>query len=74
MTFPVDFVSHVVSRVPASPGDLELDALFEDQGVCWLPIDEMFALEWATYWRCFPTQPLLSIAEEQQAEMCSPLT
>ena len=30
MIFPGDFVSQYVSRVPASPGDLELEVLFED--------------------------------------------
>ena len=58
MIFPGDFVSQVVSRVPASPGDLELDALFEDHWVSWLAIDEMFALD----------------AEVQQTEMRSRLT
>ena len=44
-----------------SPGDLELDALFEDHGGYpgW-PSDEMFATGVATYPRCFPAQPPLS--------------
>ena len=52
MVFPGDFVSQYVSRVPESLGDLELDVFFEDHGVSWMTIDEMFALEWA--------QPVLS--------------
>ena len=55
---------NLLSALPVSPGDIALDALFEDQGVSRLPIDEMFTLEWATYPRCFPAQLL---AEIQQA-------
>ena len=42
----------------ASPGDLELENIFEDRGVSWLIIDELFALELETYRRCFPAQPV----------------
>ena len=44
MIFPGDFVSQFVPAVPVSPGDLELDALFENHEVSWLAVDEMFAL------------------------------
>ena len=52
--FPGDFVSQFVPRGSASPGDLELENIFEDHEVSWLIIDEMFALELETYRRCFP--------------------
>ena len=42
--------------LPMFPGDLELDALFEDHGVSWLVTEDMVALEWVTYRRCFPAQ------------------
>ena len=58
------FVSQHVSRVPASPGDLELDVLFED---------EVFALEWATHRRCFPAQPGLSALQRYTRRKCDHL-
>ena len=73
--FPGDFVSQFASALPVSLGDLELDALFEGHGVSWLAIDEMFALEWATYRRCFPAQPPLSFWQRyNKRKMCSPPT
>ena len=60
MIFPVDSVSQNVSRGSVSPGDLELENVFEDHGLSWLIIDEMFALELETYRRCLPTKPVLS--------------
>ena len=41
-------------------GDLRLDALFEDHGVSWMVIEDMFALDRAIYQRCFPAQLPLS--------------
>ena len=38
------------------PGDLELDALFEDHGVCSAVIADFLALEGANYRRCAPGQ------------------
>ena len=73
MIFPADFVSQCVSRVPASLGDLELDALIEDHGVSWLAMDEMFALELATFRRCFPAHPLLSALHKYNRRKCAHL-
>ena len=72
MIFPVDFVSQIVSRVPVSPGDLELDALFEDHGIL-AGVDVMFALEWATYRRRFPAQIFLSALQMYSRERCAHL-
>ena len=71
MIFPGDFVSQYVSRVTTSLGDLELDALFEDHAVSWLAIEEMFALEWATYRRCFPAQRVLSALQRYNRRKCA---
>ena len=60
--FPGDFVSQFVPRGSASPGDLELENIFEDHEVSWLITDELIALELETLRRCFP-----AIAEIQQA-------
>ena len=65
MIFLGDFVGQYVPRGSTSPGDLELENVFEDHGVSCLIINEMFALEWATYRRCFPS-------EIQQTEVRSP--
>ena len=73
MIFPGDFVRQCVPRGSTSSGDIELDALFEDHGVSWLAIDEMFALEWATYRRCFQAQPLLSALQRYIRRKCAHL-
>ena len=73
MICPGDFVSQNVLRGSASPGDLELDVIFEDHGVSWLTIDEMFALELVTYRRCFPAQPILSALQRFSRRKCSHL-
>ena len=56
--------------IPMFHGDLELDALFED-GVPWLAINDLFTLEWATYQRCFPAQPLLSALQRKNRRKCA---
>ena len=68
--FPNDFVSQYVPRGFVSPGDLELDVIFEDHGGSWLTIDEMFALDLVTCRLCVPAQPILSAL---QTEVRSPL-
>ena len=74
MIFPADFVSQYVPRGSASPGDLELDVIFEDHGVSWLTVDEMFALSLADLSALvFCAIDSLSIAEVQQTEVRSPL-
>ena len=55
------------------PGDLQLDALFEDHGVFWLAIDEMFPLEWATKRRCFPAKLPLSALQRYNRRKCAHL-
>ena len=47
--------------------------LFEDRGVSWLAIDEMFALEWAPYRRCFPAPPILSALQRYNRRKCAHL-
>ena len=39
--------------------------------VSWLAIDEMFALEWATYPRSFPAQPSLSFWQRYNRRKCA---
>ena len=56
-----------------SQGDLELDALFEDHEVSWMDIDEMFALEWATFRRCLLEQPILSALHGYNRRKCAHL-
>ena len=65
-------MSQYVPSGSASPGDLELDVIFEVHGVSWLIIDEMFALELATYRRCFPVQPIL-LALQRNRRKCAHL-
>ena len=73
MTLPGHFVRQFVPRGSASPGDLELENLFEDHGVSWLIIDEMFALELETYRRSFPAQQVLSALKRcKKAQVRSP--
>ena len=55
------------------PGDLHLDALFEDHGMSWLVIEDVFALEWATYRRCFPPQPPLAARQRLNRQKCANL-
>ena len=73
MILPGDFVSQFVSRSSASHGDLELENIFEDQGVSWLIIDEMFALELETKRRCFPAQLVLSALQRYNRHKCAHL-
>ena len=54
-------------------GDLELDPLFEDHGVSWLVIQDMFALKWATYRRCFLAGPPLSARQRFNRQECAHL-
>ena len=60
-------------RGSASPGDLELDVIFEDHRVSWLTVDEMFALELVTYRRCFPAQSILSTLRRYSRRKCAHL-
>ena len=54
------------------PGDLELDALFEDHGVCFAVDEGMLTLERAVYQRCTREQLLFfRQTEDQQAAMRS---
>ena len=72
MIFPGDFVSLFVPRGSASPGDLELENIFEDHGVSWLIIDDMSALEletWALH--SYATSSLI-IAGVQHTQVRSP--
>ena len=55
------------------PGALDLDALFEDHGMSWLVIEDVFALEWATYRRCFPAQPPLAARQRLNRQKCANL-
>ena len=55
------------------PGDLEPDALFEDHGVSWLVIKDVFALERATNQRCFPAQPPFSARQRFNRQKCAHL-
>ena len=71
MMFPGDVVSRFASALPVSPGVPELDALFEHHGVSWPAIDEMFALDWATYRRCFSEQPPLSFWQRYKRRRCA---
>ena len=73
MIFPGDVVSQDVHRGSALPGDLELENIFEDHGLSWLTIDEMFALELATSALHSCATGSLSIAEAQQTQVRSPL-
>ena len=49
MICPGDFVRQYVPRGSASPSDLKLDVTFEDHGVSWLTVDEIFGRELVTY-------------------------
>ena len=54
-------------------GGLELDALFEDHGVCFAVISDMLTLERAVYERCTPGQLPLSARQRTNRQKCARL-
>ena len=64
---PLALVGQFACSFLMIPGDLELDALFEDHAVSCAIIEDMLALERAFYWRCTPGQLLLS---DRQSANC----
>ena len=55
------------------PGDLELDALFEDHGVCSAVIGDLLNVERAVYRRCTPGQLPLSVLQLADRAKCARL-
>ena len=70
MNFPGDLERQFVPWGLASPCDLELGNIFEEHGVSWQFIIEMFALELETCRRCFPAQPALSPKQGLNRRTC----
>ena len=58
-------------RCPVSPDDLELENILEDHGVSGQVVDEMLALEWDTFRRCFLAQPALSVLQRFNRRKCA---
>ena len=55
------------------PSDLELDALFEDHGVCFAVVEDMLTLERAVCQQCTPGQLPLSGRQRTNRQKCSRL-
>ena len=74
MICPGDFVAQCVPRGSTSPGGVELENIFEDHGVSWPIIDEMFVLGLETYRRCLLlSQLVLSALQRINRRECAHL-
>ena len=70
MALPHDQADQLL-RCPVSPDDLQLENILEDHGVSGQVVDEMLALEWDTFRRCFLAQPALSLLQRFNRRMCA---